>query len=101
MNKDCRQTVESCDFDVFFARNQRFFKTKIKQRNKINDINLKKIKRVQRMNATEIIALTCKSNIENTFIACKNIIKIKKFKKLMIFKIIFKENKKILKFNNF
>ena len=53
------------------------------------------------MNAAEIIALTRKSNIENTLIVHKNIVKIKKFKKLMIFKIVFEENKKILKFNNF
>ena len=56
---------------------------------------------MQKMNATKMITLTCESNIENTLIARKNIIKIKKFKKLMIFKIIFEESKKILKFNNF
>ena len=56
---------------------------------------------MQKMSATEIIALTRKSNIENTLTARKNIVKIKKFKKLMIFKIIFEENKKILKFNTF
>ena len=56
---------------------------------------------MQRMNATEMIVLTRESNIENTLTARKNIIKIRKFKKLMIFKIIFEENKKILKFNDF
>ena len=56
---------------------------------------------MQRMNAAKIIILIHKLNIKNMLIAHKNIIKIKKFKKLMIFKIIFKENKKILKFNNF
>ena len=56
---------------------------------------------MQKMNATEMIVLICESNIENTLTACKNIIKIKKFKKLMIFKIIFEKSKKILKFNNF
>ena len=56
---------------------------------------------MQKMNATKIIILTYKLNIENTLIARKNIIKIKKFKKLMIFKIIFEKNKKILKLNNF
>ena len=48
-----------------------------------------------------MIALTRKSNIENTLIARKNIVEIKRFKKLMIFRIIFEESKKILKFNNF
>ena len=56
---------------------------------------------MQKMNATEIIVLTYKLNIENTLTTRKNIVKIKKFKKLIIFKIIFEENKKILKFNNF
>ena len=51
------------------------------------------------MNATEMIVLTRESNINNTIIAHKNIIKIKKYKKLMIFRIIFEESKKILKFN--
>ena len=59
------------------------------------------MKRVQKINATEMIILTRESNIENTLIAHKNIVKIKKFKKLMIFRIIFEESKKILKFNNF
>ena len=53
------------------------------------------------MNAIEIIVLIYKSNIEDTLPACKNIIKIKKFIKLIIFKIIFEKSKKILKFNNF
>ena len=56
---------------------------------------------MQKMNATEIIALTCKLNIENTLTARKNIVKIKRFQRLMIFKVIFEENKKILKFNDF
>ena len=56
---------------------------------------------MQRMSATEIIVLICELNIENTLIARKNIVEVKKFKKLMIFKIIFEENKKILKFNDF
>ena len=33
------------------------------------------------MNATKIIALICKSNIENTLTAHKNIVKVRKFKK--------------------
>ena len=53
------------------------------------------------MNIAEIIVLICKLNIENTLIARKNIVKIKKFKKLIIFKIIFEKSKKILQFNNF
>ena len=53
------------------------------------------------MNIAKMIALTCESNIENTLITRKNIVKIKRFKRLMIFKIIFEKNKKILKFNDF
>ena len=53
------------------------------------------------MSVAKMIVLTCISNIDDTLIARKNIVKIKKFKKLMIFKVIFEENKKILKFNNF
>ena len=56
---------------------------------------------MQKINATEIIVLIRKSNIENTLTARKNIVKIKKFKRLMIFEVIFEESKKILKFNNF
>ena len=53
------------------------------------------------MNTTEIIVLTCKLNIENTLTTRKNIVKIKRFKELIIFKVIFEKSKKILKFNNF
>ena len=42
MSEDNDQTIDDCDFNVFFARNQHLFETKIKQKNKINDINLKK-----------------------------------------------------------
>ena len=56
---------------------------------------------MQRMNAAEMIVLTRKSNIKNTLTARKNIVEVKKFKKLMIFKIVFEESKKILKFNDF
>ena len=59
------------------------------------------MKKVQKMSAAKIIALTCKLNIMNTLSARKNIVEVKKFKKLMIFKIIFKESKKILKSNDF
>ena len=60
-----------------------------------------KMKRVQKINAAKMIILTHKSNIENTLTACKNIVKIKKFKELIIFKVIFERRKKILKFNDF
>ena len=59
------------------------------------------MKRMQRMSATKMIALTRESDIENTLTARKNIVEIKKFKKLMIFRIIFEKSKKILKFNDF
>ena len=59
------------------------------------------MKKVQKMNAAKIIALTHKSNTTNMLFARKNIVKVKRFKKLMIFKIIFKESKKILKSNDF
>ena len=59
------------------------------------------MKRIQRMNARKIIALTRKLNTINILFARKNIVEIKKFKKLMIFKIIFERNKKILKLNDF
>ena len=56
---------------------------------------------MQKINITKIIALTRKSNTMNTLFAQKNIIEVKKFKKLMIFRIIFEESKKILKLNEF
>ena len=56
---------------------------------------------MQKMNVAKIIILIRKSNIENILIARKNIVKIKKFKKLIIFKRIFEKNKKKLQFNNF
>ena len=40
---------------------------------------------MQKINATKIITLTRELNIKNTLIARKNIIKIKKFKELIIF----------------
>ena len=42
MNKNNGQTVGDRDFNIFFARDQRFFKAKIKQKNEIDDINYKK-----------------------------------------------------------
>ena len=56
---------------------------------------------MQKMSTTKMIALTHESNIKNTLIARKNIVKIKKYKKLMISKIVFEKSKKILKFNDF
>ena len=56
---------------------------------------------MQKINIAKIIVLTSELNIENTLLARKNIVKIKKFKKLIIFKIIFEKNKKILKYNDF
>ena len=59
------------------------------------------MKKMQKMNTMKIIALTRKSNTMNTLFAQKNIVEIKKFKKLIIFKIIFEESKRILKSNDF
>ena len=59
------------------------------------------MKKVQKMNATKIIALTRKLNTMNTLFAQKNIVEIKKFKKLMIFKTVSEKSKKILKLNDF
>ena len=53
------------------------------------------------MNVIKIIALTRELNIMNTLFLRKNIVKVKKFKKLIIFKITSEENKKILKSNDF
>ena len=39
LNKDNDQTVGDRDLNLFFTRNQRFFKAKIKQKNEIDDIN--------------------------------------------------------------
>ena len=49
------------------------------------------------MNVAKIIALTRELNTMNTLLARKNIVEIKKFKKIIIFKIIFERKKKILK----
>ena len=53
------------------------------------------------MSATKIIALTRKLNTMNMLLARKNIVEVRKFKKLMIFKIISEKSKKILKSNDF
>ena len=56
---------------------------------------------MQNINTAKMIVLIYKSNIENTLTARKNILKIEKFKKLIIFKLIFEKSKKLLEFNNF
>ena len=56
---------------------------------------------MQKMNVTKIIALTRKSDTMNTLFVQKNIVEVRRFKKLMIFRIISEENKKILKSNDF
>ena len=59
------------------------------------------MKKMQKINAMKIIALTRESDIMNTLFAQKNIVEVKRFKELMIFKIVFKKSKKILKSNDF
>ena len=59
------------------------------------------MKKMQKMNAAKIIALTRELNTMNTLFAQKNIVEVRKFKKLMTFKVISEENKKILKSNDF
>ena len=53
------------------------------------------------MNAKEMIILTYKSDVAITLITRENIMKIQKFKKSIIFKVISKRSKKILKSNDF
>ena len=53
------------------------------------------------MNVIKIMTLTRELNTMNTLFAQKNIVEIRKFKKLMIFKVVFEESKKILKLNDF
>ena len=53
------------------------------------------------MNAAKMIALIRESDIEDTLAARKNIVGVRRFKKLMIFRIVFEGSKKILKFNDF
>ena len=59
------------------------------------------MKKMQKINAMKIIVLTRKSDTINTLSAQKNIVKVKRFKKLIIFRIISEESKKILKLNDF
>ena len=53
------------------------------------------------MNMKEMIILTREFNIAITLTTRKNIIKMQKFKKLIIFKVISEKSKKILKLNDF
>ena len=53
------------------------------------------------MSAKEVITLICEFDVAIMLTARKNIMKMQKFKKLIMFKIIFEKNKKILKLNNF
>ena len=56
---------------------------------------------MQKISVAKIIALTRELNTMNILFAQKNIVEIRKFKKLMIFRIIFEKSKKILKSNDF
>ena len=60
-----------------------------------------KIKRVQKMGAKEMIILTCEFNVAITLIMRTNIIKMRKFKKVIMFRMISEKSKKILKSNDF
>ena len=53
------------------------------------------------MNAKKIIILTRDLNVAIMLTARKNEIKIQEFKKLIMFRIIFEKNTKILKLNDF
>ena len=79
-----------------------FSKRKLNKKIKlITWIKKQEMKRVQKMSAAKIIVLTRELNIDDTLTARKKIVKIKKFKKLIIFRVIFEENKKISKLNDF
>ena len=53
------------------------------------------------MNAAKIMILIYKFNITNTLTARKNIRKVQKFNKLIVFKMIFEKSKRVLKLNDF
>ena len=61
----------------------------------------KKMKRIQKMSATKMMTLTRESNANTTLSTRKNIQKIKRFKNMIVFKVSFESNKKILKFNDY
>ena len=53
------------------------------------------------MNAKDIITLICKFDVAITLTARKNIMKMQNFKKIIMFRMISKKSKKILKSNDF
>ena len=59
------------------------------------------MKRIQKMSATKMITLTRESNANTTLSTRKNIQRIKRFKSMIVFKVNFESNKKILKFNDY
>ena len=59
------------------------------------------MKRMQKMNAAEMMILTYKLNIINTLRTRKKLIVVQKFKKVMIFRMIFEKSRKILISNEF
>ena len=56
---------------------------------------------MQKMNAAEIMILTRESNIVNRRRAHRNIIDVRKFERLMMFRVISEESRKVLKSNKF
>ena len=59
------------------------------------------MKQVQKLSAEKVITLIRDLNVNITLITRKNIMKVRKVKRLMIFRVIFEESKKILKSNDF
>ena len=59
------------------------------------------MKRIQKMSATKMMTLTRESNANATLSTRKNIQRIKRFKSMIVFKVSFESNKKILKFNDY
>ena len=56
---------------------------------------------MQKISAANTMILTQKSNIMKMLRACRKIVHVQKFKKLIIFKINFEERNKVLKSNEF
>ena len=67
----------------------------------MNFKKVQKIKRVQKKNAKKVIILIREFNVAIILTARKNIIKMQRFKKLIICKVISEKNKKILRTNDF
>ena len=59
------------------------------------------MKRVQKMSAAEVVALARGPDTVNTLPARKNIVEVRRFKRLVVFKIVSEGSKKILKSNDF